>query len=186
MACLDAKTAKLMPGTEQIVALIDQAGDKLANTVCEAAERAVRGAPKTKPNAATDVVGGFRGTCHNCGEVGHRKADCKEEPKAPASESDRSGRSNKRGGRDKDKKSKPDMQCATCGVEDDHYTRKCPLQKCGGCCEEGHVIVDCKSKGREQKKQAKKASDSKYQTSGGRAQADEAAHGSGVENRRNS
>ncbi len=95
--------------------------------------------------------GNFRGACFKCGEPGHMKRDCTNKTKAKAPAPAKT--------KEKDEP-KRDMRCATCEVENEHFTRQCPLQTCLGCGEKGHAKLDCPSK--EKKKDENKTSPSKY------------------------
>jgi hypothetical protein len=79
---LDKDVAPFAPGTEKLVKDVTKDGVKLAETICEAVERAER-AGKKKPGAPTmpktmPTTGGggeerstVRGNCYKCGEPGH-------------------------------------------------------------------------------------------------------------------
>ncbi len=159
LRCLDKDVAPYVPGTERLAKVVDRAGTELAAAICEAVEKAER-VTKRKPAAPTEVTDGasFKGSCFNCGKTGHKRDECVEQAKVPEKGDKKTSGSSRTKALSGNKRE--GMRCATCGAENEHYTRACTEQVCLSCGEKGHAKIDCQKSG--EKKEENKPSTSKY------------------------
>ncbi len=150
--CLEPELLKWVPGTEHLVAAVEPMGNKLVDIICEAAEKVERGGAKKKPAAPTEATeasdGTLQGNCFRCGKPGHKRSECTSAAKEQDKSGKRDGRSKSRGQEVQRDGQRDTVRCATCGLTNDHYTRKCPDQTCLSCGAKGHAKVDCKPPGK--------------------------------------